>query len=60
MEAMASYGQYCPVAKAVEVLADRWTPLIVRELLAGACRFNEIDRGCRGSRARCLLSACGA
>jgi len=48
MEAMASYGQYCPVAKAVEVLADRWTPLIVRELLAGACRFNEIDRGLPG------------
>jgi DNA-binding HxlR family transcriptional regulator len=45
---MASYGQYCPVAKAVEVLADRWTPLIVRELLAGARRFNEIDRGLPG------------
>ncbi len=48
MEAMASYGQYCPVAKAVEVLADRWTPLIVRELLAGARRFNEIERGLPG------------
>lgn len=48
MGAMASYGQYCPVAKAVEVLADRWTPLIVRELLAGARRFNEIDRGLPG------------
>ncbi|HVH30663.1 MAG TPA: winged helix-turn-helix transcriptional regulator [bacterium] len=48
MEPMASYGQYCPVAKAVEVLADRWTPLIIRELLAGARRFNEIDRGLPG------------
>ncbi len=48
MEAIASYGQYCPVAKAVELLADRWTPLIVRELLAGARRFNEIDRGLPG------------
>ena len=36
---MHLYGQYCPVARASEILADRWTPLIVRELLAGICRF---------------------
>ena len=39
------YGQFCPVALASEVLAERWTLLIVRELLAGAGRFNELRRG---------------
>ena len=39
------YGQFCPVALASELLAERWTLLIVRELLAGARRFNEIRRG---------------
>jgi len=39
------YGQFCPVALASEVLAERWTLLIVRELLAGAQRFNDIRRG---------------
>ena len=42
---MAGYRQYCPVARAAEVLADRWTPLIVRELLAGSRHFNTIERG---------------
>lgn len=42
---MRSYGQYCPMAKASEVLGDRWTLLIVSELLAGATRFNDIARG---------------
>lgn len=45
---MNLYGQYCPVARASEILADRWTVLIVRELLAGVCRFNELDRGLPG------------
>ena len=45
---MFLYGQYCPVARASEILADRWTPLIVRELLAGVHRFNELDRGLPG------------
>jgi DNA-binding HxlR family transcriptional regulator len=40
-----AYGQFCPVALASEVLAERWTLLIVRELLAGARRFNDIRRG---------------
>jgi hypothetical protein len=40
-----SYGQFCPVAKASEILAARWTPLIVRELLMGARTFNSIHRG---------------
>ncbi len=41
----SSYGQFCPVAKAMEVLDERWTLLVVRELLAGSSRFNEIRRG---------------
>ncbi|HEU0114321.1 MAG TPA: winged helix-turn-helix transcriptional regulator [Thermomicrobiales bacterium] len=45
---MYSYGQYCPVARAAEVLAQRWTPLIVREVLAGTTRFNELERGLPG------------
>jgi DNA-binding HxlR family transcriptional regulator len=43
-----SYGQYCPVAKAAEVFADRWTPLIVRELLHGVERFNDLERALPG------------
>src|SRR5262245_13460639 len=42
------YGQYCPVARASELLADRWTPLIVRELLADIRHFNDLDRGLPG------------
>ena len=42
---MSGYGQFCPVAKASEVLAERWTPLVVRELLCGSHRFNELQRG---------------
>lgn len=42
---MSSYGQFCPVAKAMEVLDERWTLLVVRELLAGSTHFNELRRG---------------
>lgn len=42
---MAGYGQFCPVAKACEVLAERWTPLVLRELLCGSTRFSELQRG---------------
>jgi DNA-binding HxlR family transcriptional regulator len=42
---MRSYGQFCPVAKAAEILAERWTLLVVRELLAGSHRFNELRHG---------------
>jgi DNA-binding HxlR family transcriptional regulator len=48
MDRVRSYGQYCPVAKASEILADRWTPLILRELLAGSHHFNELERGLPG------------
>lgn len=40
-----TYGQFCPVALACEILAERWTPLVIRELLAGSRRFSEIQRG---------------
>jgi DNA-binding HxlR family transcriptional regulator len=43
-----SYGQYCPVSKGAELLGDRWTLLIVRELLFGPLGFNEIARGLPG------------
>jgi DNA-binding HxlR family transcriptional regulator len=36
---------YCPIAASVEVLGDRWTPLIIRELMVGSSGFNEIHRG---------------
>ena len=39
------YGQFCPVAQAAEILAERWTPLVIRELCCGATRFNEVQRG---------------
>jgi DNA-binding HxlR family transcriptional regulator len=42
------YGQYCPVARAAELLADRWTVLIVRELLADITHFNDLERGLPG------------
>ena len=43
--AMKGYGQFCPVALASEIFAERWTPLILRELLSGARRFADIHRG---------------
>jgi DNA-binding HxlR family transcriptional regulator len=42
---MRSYGQFCPVAKAAGLFCERWTPLIIRDLAAGATRFSEIQRG---------------
>jgi DNA-binding HxlR family transcriptional regulator len=39
-----TYGQYCPIARAAEVLGDRWTVLIVREMSFGVSRFNELER----------------
>lgn len=46
---MRSYGQYCSVAKALDVVGDRWTFLIVRELLLrGACRYTDLRNGLPG------------
>lgn len=50
-----SYAQYCPIVRAVEVLGERWTLLIVREMLIGGRRFNELARGLPGL-SRALLS----
>src|SRR5690348_9798291 len=41
----ASYHQFCPVAKAMELLDERWTMLVVRELVAGSRHFNDLRRG---------------
>jgi DNA-binding HxlR family transcriptional regulator len=46
--AMRSYGQYCPVAKAAEIIGDRWTLMVIRELLFGPLGFNELARGLPG------------
>jgi len=50
-----TYAQYCPIVRAVEVLGERWTLLIVREMLTGARRFNELARGLPGL-SRALLT----
>lgn len=52
---MREYGQYCPVALGSEVLAERWTPLILREMVLGSVRFNEIERGLPGISRSLLL-----
>lgn len=39
------YGQFCPIALAAEILTERWTPLVIRELLCGSVRFNDLQRG---------------
>lgn len=52
---MRPYAQYCPIVRAVELLGDRWTLLIVRDMLIGASRFNELARGLPGL-SRALLS----
>jgi DNA-binding HxlR family transcriptional regulator len=41
----AGYGQFCPVSMASEILCSRWTTLVVRELLCGSTRFNDLRRG---------------
>jgi DNA-binding HxlR family transcriptional regulator len=53
--AVREYGQYCPVALGSEVLAERWTPLILREMVLGSVRFNEIERGLPGISRSLLL-----
>src|SRR5258707_31702 len=40
-----SYKQFCPVAMAAEILCTRWTLVLVRELIAGSTRFNDLRRG---------------
>lgn len=45
MDSKGSYGQFCPVAMASEIVCKRWTVLILRELLCGTTRFNDLRRG---------------
>ena len=42
---MNSYGQFCPLAQATQLLCERWTLLIIREFVAGSTRFNELRKG---------------
>jgi len=42
---MKGYGQFCPVAKGAEVFCERWTPLVLRELLCGSTQFSDLHRG---------------
>ena len=42
---MKTYGQFCPLAQATQLLCERWTLLVVRELIAGSTRFNELRKG---------------
>ncbi len=52
---MRSYGQYCSIARALDVVGDRWTLLIVRELLLrGPCRFTDVRNGLPGIAANLL------
>ena len=52
---MAEYEQYCPIAKATEVVGERWTLLVIRELLVGSRHFNDLARGLPGM-SRTMLS----
>ena len=45
MDERGGYGQFCPVSMASEILCSRWTTLVVRELLCGSTRFNDLRRG---------------
>ncbi|MDH5611963.1 MAG: helix-turn-helix transcriptional regulator [Gammaproteobacteria bacterium] len=42
---MKTYGQFCPLAQATQLLCERWTLIIIRELIAGSTRFNELQKG---------------
>ena len=52
---MQTYAQYCPIARTLDIVGDRWTLLVIRELIIGSTRFNEIARGLPGL-SRGLLS----
>lgn len=45
---MRTYGEFCPIAKAAEIVAERWTPLVIRELIAGSHRFSDLEHGLPG------------
>lgn len=47
-KALRSYAQYCPIAKTAEIIGDRWSILILRDMLVGSRRFNDLARGLPG------------
>ena len=53
---MRSYHQYCALAKALDILGDRWTLLIVRELLIRPCRYGELQEGLPGVASNLLAT----
>ena len=64
---MTSYGSFFPVARAAEIVAQRWTPRVLRELMVGNRRFNDIRRGVPlmspallARRLRALVEVCSA
>jgi hypothetical protein len=60
-----TYGQYCPIARGAEIFAERWTPIIIRNLHLGCRNFSEILEGAPGLSLNlsifrsCPLGACG-
>jgi DNA-binding HxlR family transcriptional regulator len=52
---MRNYGQFCPIARGSEILAERWTPIILRNMLLGCRTFNDIAAGAPGL-SRALLT----
>jgi DNA-binding HxlR family transcriptional regulator len=53
---VSSYRQFCPIARASEILAERWTPIILRNLLIGCRTFTEIEKGAPGIPKTLLVS----
>ena len=53
---MRTYGQYCPIARTSELIAERWTPIIVRNLFYGCRTFTEIRQGAPGISTALLAS----
>jgi DNA-binding HxlR family transcriptional regulator len=58
---MRSYGQYCPIARASELLAERWSIIVLRNIVILGCRtFNEIADGAPGISRVCCRSGYGS
>jgi len=56
--AMSKYGQYCPVAQALDILGERWTLLMIRDMLTGTRHFSHLRRGLPGLSTALLPSGC--
>lgn len=56
---MTEYDKYGPISMGSEVIADRWTPLILREMILGSTRFNDIARGLPGISRSLLVQRLG-